>query len=134
MEENIETTPIKPSFGKDLPGFGSHFGRPVNFLPPKIRITEPKVIVNDLGYFDSGYDDDTPSPESSSQKVLGQKLFISALSMEDRSVEMYEGRLTPLRELLMTRWMKVVTDKENWDVKVIIKCVSFGKEENGAGC
>ena len=45
MEENIKTAPIKPSFGKDLPGFGSHFGRPVSFLPPKIRITEPKVII-----------------------------------------------------------------------------------------
>lgn len=29
-----------------------------------------------------------------------------------------EGRLTPLRELEMMRWMNVVTDKENWDVKV----------------
>lgn len=131
MEDNIETTPIsefQPSFGKDLPGFGNHYGRPVDYLPPKTRVTDPRVLLHNLGDDD---DDQIPRPEFSSQKGLSQKLFITALSMEDEfatfSREMCEGRMTPLRELQMMRWMNVVTDKENWEVKVTIKYVSLEK-------
>lgn len=38
-----------------------------------------------------------------------------------------EGRLTPVRELQMMRWMNVVIDKENWDVKVIMNRFLMGK-------
>lgn len=128
MEDNIEATPIsefQPSFGKDLPGFGNHYGRPVDYLPPKTRVTDPRVLLHNLGDDDH---DQIPRPEFSSQKVLSQKLFITALSMEDAfSTEMCEGRMTPLRELQMMRWMNVVTDKENWEVKVTIKHVSLEK-------
>lgn len=121
MEDNIETTSIsefQPSFGKDLPGFGNRYGRPVDYLPLKTRV---RGLLHNLG----DDDDQIPKPEFCSQKELGQKLFITALSMEDESAafsrEMCEGRMTPLRELQMMRWMNVVTDKENWDVKVTIK-------------
>ena len=132
MEDRIETIPIselQPRFGKDLPGFGNRYGRPVDYLPPKNRVADPRVLLRNLGNDDD--DDQIPQPEFSSQKVLSQKLFITALSMEDESAafsrEMCEGRMTPLRELHMMRWMNVVTDKENWEVKVTITYVSLEK-------
>lgn len=95
MGEKIESIPIseyQPRYGEDLPGF-----RPIDYVPRDLTVK----------YLGDG---------------LRRKLFIHALSADDDSAvySRYgcEGRLTPLRELEMMRWMNVVTDKENWDVKV----------------
>lgn len=95
MGEKIESIPIseyQPRYGEDLPGF-----RPIDYIPRNL-------IVKYLG------------------DGLGPKLFIHALSAGDDSAvhsrDGCQGRLIPLRELEMMRWMNVVTDKENWDVKV----------------
>lgn len=108
MEENIENIPVSeymPRYGLDLPGF-----RPIDYVPP-------------------------------SRGGLGRKLFIHALSTDNHSAIYYrdsceedsreedsrEGRLTPMRELQMMRWMNIVTDKENWDVKVTMNGLLMGK-------
>lgn len=108
MEENIENIPIfefNTRYGMDLPGL-----RPIDYVPP-------------------------------SRSGLRRKLFIHALSTDDHSENYYrdsyeedsceensrEGRLTPMRELQMMRWMNIVTDKENWDVKVTMSRLLMGK-------
>lgn len=104
MEGKIESIPIseyQPRYGEDLPGF-----RPVHYIPPNLSVKH-------LG------------------DGLGRKLFIHALSTDDDSAvysrDSCEGRLTPVRELQMMRWMNVVTDKENWDVKVTTNRFLMGK-------
>lgn len=129
MEDRIETTPIselQPSFGKDLPGFGDRYGRPVDYIPPKIRGVDPRVVSHNPGNDD---DDQIPWPEFSSHEFLDGGLFITALSKDDESTVFSTEmcRLTPLRELQMMRWMNIVTDKENWEVKVTITYVSLEK-------
>lgn len=103
MGEKIEPIPIseyQPPYGEDLPGF-----RPVDYIPPNLRAK----------YFGSG---------------LGRNLFIHLLNKNNGSAvysrDSCEGRLTPLRELQMMRWMNVVTDKENWDVKVTMNRFLMG--------
>lgn len=87
MEEKIESI----RYGEDLPGF-----RNIDYVPRNLSL---KHLGNGL---------------------IGN-LFTHALSADDHSAayskSSCEGRLTPLRELQMMRWMNVVTDKENWDVK-----------------
>lgn len=104
MGEKIKSIPIseyQPPYGENLPGF-----RPVDYIPRSLHIN----------YFGNG---------------LSRELFIHALSIEDTftifSKMRCEGRMTPLRELQMMRWMNVVTDKENWDVKVTMNRFLVGK-------
>lgn len=117
MEEKMGPIPnseYQPSYGEDLPGF-----RPIDYVPPR--------------------------------DGLGRKLFIHALSTDNRSSGFYtkfeehsfeedngevdscEGRLTPMRELQMMRWMNVVTDKENWDAKVTMNRLLMGKWRRCSG-
>lgn len=98
--ESISISAYQPPFGKDLPGF-----QYVDYIPYKSINT---------------------------RDGLRRKLFIHVLSGADDDKAVYsrdscEGRLTPLRELQMMRWMNVVTDKENWDVKVTMNGFLMGK-------
>lgn len=104
MEEKVESIPnseYKPRYGEDLPGF-----RAINYIPPNISVKHRG-------------------------NGLGRKLFIHALSTDDHSAvysrDSCEGQLTTLRELQMMSWMNVVTDKENWDVKVTMNRFPMGK-------
>lgn len=115
MGEQTESIPIsecQPRYGEDLPGF-----RPIDYVPRDLSVK----------YLGGG---------------LRRKLFIHALSADgflsaydDSAVDSRygcQGRLTPLRELEMMKWMNVVTDKENWDVKVTVNRFLMRKGDSEA--
>lgn len=120
MEENIDHIPISEdhhSLGKDLAGFG----RPVDYVPSNKRFIS--TFRDD--------EDNITSPEFLAHNGMARILFINALSDDDYhggyTKDMCDGRLTTLREFRMMKWMNVVTDKESWDVKVVLSVLLLGK-------